>query len=225
MISIESIFWLFLFLGARKPSYDCMTVEHRRIAHILASKAQSLPGTFREIYGDLPLPRIVHDSDGKRQERIRDAYTRDEDFHFLKVANCEMRLLIALLVSVIVSSSKTEQTPEAAERRFHAAAVLRDLMNSLLAQIAGSSHDANFQMPGVVLGNECFAVTAKIRVAGLDSSRRLPRDRCWQRLQEWWDQVSHGDLDLPCEVLQTSVRPLVLGVRFSLPSKAGFSLV
>ena len=184
----------------------------RRIGHILASRTKSLNGIFRELFGDAVMPKIVHDRDGARQELRMDGYCSEDDMSFMKGAHCEMRLLLALLLCVVTSNSNAERSTESVDRRFIAAALLRDLLNSMLQELAGvQPDDASLCMPGIVLGRECLAVTNKCHLTDVEASRELSGLPCWARFRKWWNDCLSGvgNLDLPCEILQSPARVLV----------------
>ena len=88
-------------------------------------------------------------------------------------------------------------------------------MNGLLEHIASlqpdDADDTRFCMPGVVLGRECLVITNKSYLTGIEASQELSCLRGWADFRAWWNDSlgGAGDLEMPCEVLQSPARALV----------------
>ena len=176
------------------------------MATILENRKQTLPGLFRSIFGDLPFPGLVHRSDGGRQSAAADAYTTAHDLQFMGEAHCETRLLLTLLASVASHAAPGNASHAASVRRYSAAALLRDLLNAMLEQVAQvDAADPLLKMEALVLRDEAFPMQG-VHIAELGSSRTLPGLPAWGELKEWWDEVVSGQIELECVVVQSPAR-------------------
>ena len=79
--------------------------------HFLEGKKQrSLPATVDSLYGTLPLPDLLHGAKGDRESAVAGSSCTEDDLPSMPTAHMETRLLVAVLVSCVVSRSFEKNT-------------------------------------------------------------------------------------------------------------------
>ena len=175
---------------------------------MLESRIKSLPTVFQYLFGDMPMPQVVHDRDGDRQSRATDDYATVSDVRHMKTAHMELRLTVTVLVSVITSMGMGRaggmDTTETVDRKYQAASFMRDFMNGFLEDCAKMDpSDEKLKFSLLTIGEECFAVQDQV-ISQFSSSRRLPHIRGWQAFCDWWEAAYRDEFELPCKVLFNS---------------------
>lgn len=177
------------------------TTGLRKLKAILENKEKALHNTFNYLFGnDLPLPNLVHGSDDSGRQSVKlDGYTTETDLPFLQSTFIEMRLVLTLLC-VLIRLQTTLDNP-GYERKFHAAAILRDLVNGFLENCETPNGSSGFK--GVLWGGQILGLRNG-RLQHLVRSR-VSACRGWHEFREWWVSVVTGALELPSVVMQNPV--------------------
>jgi len=175
---------------------------------ILESKTKSLIDHFRFLFGNLPMPALVHAADSAdetagRQRAKLDAYTVESDLPFLSSAHMEMRLVLALLC-VLIRLQTVMENP-GYERKFQAAQVLRDLVDGLIEELSTPVDAVGFR--GICWGNQILPLKDGKLQQVLRS--RLVHCGGWGEFQAWWVAVVTGELELPSTVVTSPATHLV----------------
>lgn len=140
------------------------------------------------------MPRIVHSADGERQKEAWDDYVCNGDKPHLRVPHAETTFLLALLVSTICHRAANVASTE---RKYRAAALLRDFLNSALMGhahgLGGLPVSSNIILP---LSDQCRLTQAK------EFLLTLPEG---QQMLNWWNAVVARDVEVPFQFLVNPV--------------------
>lgn len=150
--------------------------------------------SYRMLFGSARLvPGIVHRSDGERQFDRWDHYVREEDKPFLRTPHCETTLLLAFLVAIVHTASSTVTGHE---RRYKAAALLRDFINSALS--LGTN-----EMCGLPVGSQTILPLQGCKIS--QTREFLATFQEGIQLMHWWHAVVAEDIVLPAAILSNPV--------------------
>ncbi len=145
---------------------------------------------------DKVMPGIVHSAEGERQKETWDDYVCDSDKPNLRVPHADTTFVLALLVSTVCHRSTNFASNE---RKYRAAALLRDFLNSALMGhahgLGGLPVSSDIILP---LGDEYRLTQAR------EFLLTLPEG---QQLLNWWNALVARDVEIPFEVL---VNPVTL---------------
>lgn len=139
------------------------------------------------------IPGIVHRSDGERQFDRWDQYVREEDKPFIRTPHCETTLLLAFLISLVYSTGSTVASHE---RRYRAAALLRDFVNSAL--LLGVH-----EMCGLPVGSGTILPLQGCKLS--QTKEFLATFEEGVHLMHWWNSVLAEDILLPAGVVSNPV--------------------
>lgn len=159
----------------------------RRIHNILASKEVSFSETFHTLFGDhLPVPKINHSADGKRQAECWDDYVIDSDKAFLKNAHGTHHFVLSFLVSDMTRESTCVATQE---RKYESALVFRDLVNMVMDRNKGRAIGLPFQGSVLPISHGKLLQT-KDALRGISPT-------AGQQVLDWWNAVVAEDITIP----------------------------
>ena len=161
----------------------------RRFTSIVAEKSKGIEQHYRMLWGSqMPIPTIVHGQDGERQFEKWDQYVLEIDKPYLRTPHCDTTYLIALLTSTICHQAyATFQTSASRERKYVAACLLRDLVNSALTM--GDHNLCGLPVGTYILPLEgCKVYEAK---------EFLVTQPEGVNLVSWWNAILARDIVLP----------------------------
>ena len=143
---------------------------------------------FGMAFPGLPLPQVVQGSDGRRMKPNLDPhYTSEADIQQMQTPHMESRHLLSLLVAI---ARNPGQRAESRDRKFRAALLLKDLLNS-------ATRGQNLPGVAAVIVGGCALALQHGRVALGDS----PFESCaqWARVIDWWQEMLSAGTRLPEE--------------------------
>lgn len=163
----------------------------RKLQSIITEKNKNWTQCYRQLWGSRrAVPTIVRNRDGDRQFEQWDSYIEDVDKNHIRTSHCETSLLLAILVSTVCHQA---QNSESRIRKYRAAAILRDLVNSALGSEQNSLQILPFgEAVGLPLAG-CHVAQAREFMLSLDNPGL--------QILHWWNAVLAADIVLPADLL------------------------
>ena len=184
------IFIYFLFPAYSHLDQDFTHVTDRRFTSIVAEKTKGIEQHYRMLWGSQrPIPTIVHGQDGERQFEKWDQYVLEIDKPYLRTPHCDTMYLIAMLTSTICHQAYTTfQTTASRERKYVAACLLRDLVNSALTL-------GDHNLCGLPVGPTYILPLEGCKV--YEAKEFLVTTHEGVNLVSWWNAILARDIVLP----------------------------
>lgn len=171
----------------------------RRIQKIMEDKKKVFSEMYRKLFGaGIPVEGAVHGDDGERQAARWGPFIQECDKSYIKTAHGSLYFVAAFLLSFACTPVSGRNSHKSMNRKYRAAAILRDLIDSIVLADEGA------RIVAIPLESFALALQPKtFKVLGAkDALQQLPGG---QQALEWWNAILAQDIDIPLQLLSNPV--------------------
>ncbi|CAK9011055.1 unnamed protein product [Durusdinium trenchii] len=146
------------------------------------------------------MPNVCYGQDGGKHggSERRDTFVSNEKLKWMKYSHMETTLLICLIITCMLQQSNEDR---AHKRKFTAACLLRDFINTV--------KNLPQSFSAVVIDGEALPIVDG-SIRQLESSA-LTRVDAWPEFLSWWNGVRLDQIHLPSKVITNPVETASLG--------------